>query len=274
MKKTLLPIHILILFLTLLTLWSTVTWNGLDPQAWLLTLRNLVALSLMGFGVRLGIRTLIDPTYTTRPEHRMISTLILFLLFDALTPWWVFLILGAATELSQYFIRTPMGPLFNPAALGALLVSLFGFLPSWWGVNPAPRFSLLGVEISVLAWIMALGAGYVIYKYRKLTIIWSALASFALGYTVLFQVNPSYFLLEGTLIFFITVMVCEPKTSPVLKRDQILYGVLVGALVPLGLYAQFLEASLIALLLGNLYTGRHFIGKLFSSSEKATVPIA
>lgn len=269
MKKPLLPIHILLIILSTLTLWSLVTWNSTRGEAWFTSLSNLLLLAGAGFVTRFAIQSLIDETYKPRLEHRLITLFILFLLFDiVLTPWWLFVLLGIVTELTQYFFRTPLGPIFNPAALGTLLVSIFGYLPSWWGVNPPPRIPLVGIEVSLAAWLTAFGAGYVIYRYRKLAIAWSTLIASGLAYLVLFGANPSYLLLEGTLLFFVFVMVCEPKTSPIPKKDQILYGSIVGALMPVGLYFHFLEASVIALLLGNLYTSRNVLLKLLSQKEK------
>lgn len=274
MKKNLLPIHILILFLLLLTAWSSVAWNGTDVTSWFFGFRNFLLLVGGGFCIRFLIRTFIEPTLVTRFEHRLITTLILFLLFDSLLPWWVFLLLGAITELSQYFLRTPMGPVFNPAALGGLLVAFLGYFPSWWGVNPVPRISLFGAEISVLAWITALGAAYVVYRYRKLPVAGSALVALGLSYALLFQTNPTYILLEGTLLFFIFVMISEPKTSPVVKRDQYIYGALAGILFSVGLYFHFVEASFIALLVANLYTSRRFLFSLFTSPQTPAAPVA
>ncbi len=272
MKKTLLPVQVLLLFLTFLTIWSTSVWNGTDASLWFISFKNFLFLWLAGFGIRFCIRFFIDESYKARLEHRLITTFILFLLFDALVPWWIFLILGAVTEILQYLIRSPLGPLFNPAAAGALAISILGYFPSWWGVNPAPRFGVWGIDISLMAWIMAFGAAYVVYKYRKLAIAGSALLAFIISFLLLFQESPGYFVLEGTLLFFIFVMVCEPKTSPIPKKEQIIYGALIGALVPVGLYFHFLEASLIALLIGNLYGGRRFIGKIFSSAPKPQMP--
>lgn len=272
MKKYNLPIHILILFLGFLVVWTTAAWNGTDLNMWLISLRNLFLIAVTGFAVRFTIRSLIEPDFNARHEHRIITALILFLLFDPLLPWWVFVLLGGITEAIQYFFRTPMGPLFNPAALGALILGLLGYLPSWWGVNPSPRFSLLDVEISLASWITALGAAYVIHRYRKLPIAASALLAGAIGYFIFLEQNPSYFILEGTFLFFVFIMVCEPKTSPVPRKEQIIYGALVGLLVPIGLSFHFIEASLIALLIGNIYAGRRFLPALFSSLKKPAEP--
>jgi Na+-translocating ferredoxin:NAD+ oxidoreductase RnfD subunit len=112
----------------------------------------------------------------------------------------------------------------------------------------------------------------VVHRYRKLPIAGSALLGFIISYLLFFQQNPSYFILEGTLLFFIFVMVCEPKTSPVSRAEQILYGALVGSLVPLGMYFHFIEASLIAVLIGNLYVSRRFLVKILTSFQQPKEP--
>lgn len=266
MKNWLLPINILIIFLTALTLWACFSWSGPDPASLLIHLRNLFLIFGSGLAVRFLIRKLIDPTISFRLEHRIITALILFLLFDPLTSWWTFLVLGAITEGAQYFLRGPGGPLFNPAALGVLIVSIFGTLPSWWGTNPLPRVSLLGEPFSLAALFTLLVAGYVVYRYRKLPISLSAFGAFALTYALLYGDSPVYIALEGTLLFFFLVMVPEPKTSPVVPKEQYLYGALVGAGTALGLYFHFIEAYVIALLVGNLYTGRRFLCGLLRPS--------
>lgn len=269
MKQWLLPINILIIFLMLLAFAASFSWSGVDPSSWLIHGRNIALLVLTGFTTRFLIRRLIDPNALFRLEHRIITVLILFLLFDPTSPWWIFPLVRLVTELAQYFIRTPDSPIFNPAALGAILVSFFGVLPSWWGTNQPPRFGLLGEEVSLFAFLTLLGAGYVIYRYRKLPLCITALFSFLLSYLVLIGTSPLYIALEGTLLFFLLVMVPEPKTSPVRIKDQIIYGIFVGTLVTVGLFFRFAESFLTALLIGNLYTHRKFLLSLLPLTRES-----
>ncbi len=268
MKNRLLPINILVIFLQVLALWSSYAWSGTDVSSWAIQIRNLALLFTSGLLIRFLIVKGIDPQATFRLEHRIITTLILFLLFDSFSPWWVFFALGVVTEACQYFFRTTGGPLWNPAALGTLILSIFGFFPSWWGVNPAPRIPLFGEEISIIAFFTLACAGYVAYRYRKLAISVAALVAFSLVYTILFGQNPLYIALEGTLLFFLLVMVPEPKTSPNTKKEQIVYGMLVGSLVAIGLFFHFIEAYVIALLIGNLYNHRRFLWKLLPLTKE------
>lgn len=274
MKQWLLPINILIAFLSMLAFWAVFMWSGNDPASWMIHARNLAGLIIPGFIVRFLIRRFIDPNAFFRREHRIITVLILFLLFDPTSPWWYFPIVRTVTELAQYFLRTTGGPLFNPAALGTVIVSFFGLLPSWWGTNPAPRFPLFGEELSLAAFFTLVCAGYVVYRYRKFAISLAALAAFALTYIILFNQSPLYIALEGTLLLFLLVMVPEPKTSPNMRNDQLIYGALVGTLVAFGLFFHFTESFLTALLLGNLYTHRKFLLGLLpltSGSKQGTV---
>jgi Na+-translocating ferredoxin:NAD+ oxidoreductase RnfD subunit len=276
MKQWLLPINILIFFLSFLALGACFSWSGSDLSSWFIHVRNFTLLVATGFVVRFLLRTLIDPTIFFRREHRLITVLILFLLFDPTSPWWVFPLVRLVTELAQYFLRTPGGPVFNPAAFGTILVSFFDILPSWWGVNQPPRFLLAGEEISIFAFFTLFGAGYVAYRYRKLPLCITAFLSFLIFYPLIVGESPLYIAFEGTLLFFLLVMAPEPKTSPVPTKDQIVYGLIVGLLIPLGLFLNFTESFLTALLLGNLYTHRKFLLgllRLTNEPKQGTVAI-
>ena len=263
MKRLLLPINILIILLSILVLGASFSWSQADGTPLVTHARNLVSLFLAGLVVRTLIQKFIDPVVSFRLEHRIITALILFLLFDPLLPWWIFPLLGIITEAGQYFFRVLSGPIFNPAAFGAIVLSLFGYLPAWWGVNFSPKFPLLGVDVSIAALFTLLLAGYVAHRYRKLPIAVSALLMFSLSYFLLLEQSPLYIVLEGTLLFFLLVMATEPKTSPIPPREQYLYGALIGLFVSVGIYFHFIEAYVIALLLGNLYTKQQQLPHLF-----------
>lgn len=262
MKQHFLPIKLILYTLVVLALGASASWNLNDPGLWFDSLRNFMLLLFSGW----LMTVLLEHFHLgskSRTEHRIITMFILFLLFDSLAPWWVFAALGAVTEGLQRLVRTPTGPLFNPAALGALALSFFGFFPSWWGTNFSPRISLILPEGISLAFFITLPlAGYVAYKYKKLWIPASATVMFFLAYSLLFRESPLFILLDGTLAFFFLVMAVEPKTSPNTQHEQILYGSIIGLLIPLGLIFHWLEAYLIALLAANLYTKRAFLKSL------------
>lgn len=245
------PVKILYLFLSLLAVVASVSWLGFDYPEYLFQLRNFLLIygsaSLVYFlGLRLGVLK------KTRAEHRLITSLILFLLFDSFLSWWVFLLLGVVTEVFQRVVRSKVGPVLNPAAAGCLILAAIGQYPSWWGVSFAPRIALVTGGISVAVILTLPIAGYVAYRYKKLWTVLAAFIVYGLVYTLLLKSNPAFVLLEGTILFFLLVMVVEPKTSPLLRNDQLIYGSIIGLLAPVLLKLGFYEANLGALLVANL----------------------
>jgi Na+-translocating ferredoxin:NAD+ oxidoreductase RnfD subunit len=245
------PIRILILYLTALTLVASFGWVEFSMLGWLMQLRNFCFILVPGWGLYQVLLSLqwIKPT---RWEHRVITALILFLLFDSLTPWWIFLILGLVAELVQRLVRLPTGPLLNPAATTAVVLSLFGHHPTWWGTNFGPRLEIVEGGLSAALLLTVPLASYVAYKYKKLWSVAAALGTFSVAYIVLFRVSPLYLVSEGTLLFFMLVMAIEPKTSPVLKPHQLWFGAALGLLTGLALYSYWSEPFSMALLIMNM----------------------
>ena len=266
MKINILPINLLVIFLSFLALTACFSLSGFDLLAWTVHTRNAAALALAG----LFTHTVLVNFRAVSPFRfidRAISYLILFLLFDPLSQWWIFPLLGAVTELCQTLMRSTAGPFFNPAGLTGLLFSLTGVVPDWWGVSFAPRINLITDGMSIVAPFTLLIAGYVAYRYHKLGISFSALVTFSLSYRLLFGQIPLFITLEGTLLFFLLIMVIEPKTSPVANSEQYFYGGLIGLLISIGIYFGFVEVYLIALFLANLFHRRHSLQKFFSSQK-------
>lgn len=200
---------------------------------------------------------------STQWQHRAITCCILFLLFAPDAPWWGFLLVGAVTETLQRVLRSPAGPWANPAALGALLTTLvfhnWGLIPTWWGASFAPRWYLVPEGLSIASLLLVPVAGWVAWKYKKLWTAASLVIACAMAYIVAFGFSPVYLVFEGTLLFFVLVMAVEPKTSPVLKKEQILYGAFIGVATVVLLKIHFIEAYLGALVAGNvLYNGKRW----------------
>lgn len=249
MRTWLTPIRLLVYFLIILALWGSVSWGQFELTFWLVQVSNFTLL----FGTSYITYQLLSwwkLALPTRSEHRLITTLILFILFDPLQSWWVFMVVGSVTELVTRLVRLPTGPLLNPAAVGVLVLSLMGVYPGWWAASFAPRFEILANMSAAMLLITSL-AGYIAFKYKKLRIAFVAAGVFYVAYWLLFQANPLFILVEGTLAFFLLVMVIEPKTSPILPQQQYLFGAALGLLVVAGLKFGAIEAYVIALLICN-----------------------
>ena len=154
----------------------------------------------------------------------------------------------------KHTLRYRGRPFFNPAAAGVILGALlFGMAPAWWGsINV---YLLLGVGVLVLA-----------RQWRD----WRLPASFLVAYAFLssFQrwivvlatgsaIVPRVLLLQAVdpaVLFFALLMVPEPRTAPVDRRAQPVFGAIVAAgaaLLPLVLPTL---AVLVSLFAGNLFT--------------------
>lgn len=185
-----------------------------------------------------------------RWENAGITILILTLLIDQrLGIIWA-VALGLITALIKMFVRFQGKPVLNPATAGLAVLGVLGVYETWWGVSFEPRFTDLFV--SVAAFFTLPVAGYVAHKYNKLPLALSLFLSFA-GASFLFtRTIPWVILLEGTLFFFALVMATEPFTSPVLKKEQIMYGASIGVLLAWFLAQTWILTYLAPLLIANL----------------------
>lgn len=251
MQSWLSPIRILLLYLVVLAIAGSFSWEGPNLSFWLI---QLLHFGLLVGGGWLTYQALLKAKLgrPTRWEHRFITCLILFVLFDPSISWAAFLGIGIATELAQRLIRVPTGPLFNPAALGASIATLASIYPAWWGVSFAPRLSLFEGGMSVAMLLTLPIAGYVAHTYKKLPIAAALLVTFTLAYIFILKMSPIFVLLEGTLAFFVLVMALEPKTSPVMRGQQLAYGALLGVLLVLSIKWGWHEPYSMALLVVNL----------------------
>lgn len=144
----------------------------------------------------------------------------------------ILLAIGAIAMLIKFAVKLEGRHIFNPAAGGLLAGWLFfNSTPSWWsgGANVWP----------FLIWIPIF-----LYKFKR----WASMAGFLLPVLILNGIN---ILLSSSLLFFVSVMLIEPKTSPADIKPGLIYGLTVG--VGYLLLSQTTFDPLIpSLLFGNL----------------------
>ncbi len=251
MSIRILPIRTLLYYLTIVFVMATLSVASSSLFDALSVVRNFLSICLGAFFV---YRVLLWRKFTreTRFEHRLITCLILSLLFYIDYPWYFYFCVGVLVELLQRVARLPSGPIFNPAALAATIVSLIHFSPVWWGASFTPRIPIIRGGMSIVVFLTVPVGLYVAWKYRKLFIVGTFLLLFILSHVLLVHRSPAFILLEGTLLFFVLVMVVEPKTSPVNQKEQIVYGAFLGILVPLAMRLHLTEPYLMPLLFLNL----------------------
>lgn len=271
MRFRILPTRILVIYLSILAILANLSWGGLELSFWANQIFHFFLLLAPGY-VLYKVFTKFKIARKTPFDNKLITTLILFLLFDPLIPWFVFLLLGILSELIQRLVRLPSGPVFNPAAAAAIIVSFLQFLPGWWGTSFSPRVAMLSGSISV-AMFFILIALYVAHKYHKIPLIIFSFLAYAVSYIVLYMKSPLFLIIEGTIAFFIIVMVVEPKTSPIKIKEQAVFGTLVGigsvVLIKMGFLVPNIGSLLLANGLYNLYRNSRWLKSKFLLLTKA-----
>ncbi len=151
---------------------------------------------------------------------------------------------SAIAIASKHAIKHRGFPIFNPAAFGLVVGGLaFGLNDAWWA---APSSIFLIIAAAVLAW-----------KQNKLALEIAFLVAWVaalVGGAALQGTVSSLSLSLGSLpLYLMAFMLLEPKTSPVVRSRQILYGAFIGVLGVAVLAAPIgADTVAVALLAGNV----------------------
>jgi Na+-translocating ferredoxin:NAD+ oxidoreductase RnfD subunit len=174
------------------------------------------------------------------PSSAFISGMIIALVLSAVNKWYIPVIASCVAILQKNIIRYQGKHIFNPATFGLLFVTFIFSAPlSWWGQS----FPLL---------IVLIGA-FVCYKMKRLKLPIVFIASFIILNNLFNRQSPLDSLLL-TNIFFVFVMLIEPRTSPVTNKGIVIYPVLVAlfSFIFFKLIPQY-SFFLLALALGNMF---------------------
>ncbi len=142
-------------------------------------------------------------------------------------------LIGFLAMAVKFLIKLDGGHIFNPAASGLFLGQIFfSSYPSWWAG---------GVHWAIfLIWIPIL-----MYKLKR----WAPIAGFILPLVALEGIG---ILTSSSLLFFTSVMLIEPKTSPARVKPGLLYGFAVAVMYLIFKNMLTFDSLIISLLLGNL----------------------
>lgn len=183
-------------------------------------------------------------------ESDIITALILALILTPATGIYsaaALIAAGFAAMAAKYVLTLGGRHIFNPAALGAFVAgAIFHNYASWWVGNNhlVPLIAVTGILIirktrrfKMVTLFVAVNLIYIATSH--------GLSSPVLGHYL-------WFGLTGTaLLFFATIMLTEPLTSPTSLNQTILYAGLVGALFSISVLRISPEQ---ALLVGNILT--------------------
>lgn len=279
-------LNVLDSLLNRLTMYSLVGWvlRALTASTFVLSLTGAVPYSLASLSLSLTV--LIAAAFGTNYliarvwgvpynfESFAITALILYLIMPPADSPGGLLVLALAAGLamaSKFVVNVSGRHIFNPAAFGALAVGLLGLgYASWW------------IGSGAIWWLTLLLGLLVVRKVRRFSMV-AAFAFVALAVTAIdtaVQGTPlpetmRFAGIASPLLFLGTIMLTEPSTMPARRRQQIVYGVLVGLLYALPLrFGPIAMSPELALLVGNLYAfivNPHYRLKLqLTSVEKIT----
>src|SRR5581483_9464585 len=181
-------------------------------------------------------------------ESNLITALILFLILAPITTgfdavWYV--IIGTAAMASKYLLVYRRKHIFNPAAIALFITGLFGAgLSIWWVATPVlfPVILVFGVFILRKVQRFQMFFAFLVFSVASI-LVSSHLHGFSPSLKQIFFSWP--------IIFFGTVMLTEPLTTPASNKLRIAYGAIVGILF--GLQFSFASPEL-ALIVGNIFS--------------------
>lgn len=184
-------------------------------------------------------------------ESTIITALILFLVLAPQGDWaglWPLALVSFVAIASKYLLARRKLHIFNPVAVALVIVSVAGVATaSWW----------VGSELLIIPTLI--GGILITMKIRRWALVLSGILAAALVFLALGwwreALDFSYiynFFVSWPIIFFVTVMLTEPLSTPAGTRNHVIYGSLVGALssIPFS-FGPFYSTPELALLIGN-----------------------
>lgn len=179
-------------------------------------------------------------------ESFMITGLILFFIIlpasnghDAL----ILLIAGAVAMASKYILAIKRKHLFNPAAVSAVLLGLFGIGNAFWWVATMPM-----LPVTLILGLL------VVRKIGRFSLF---VVFFAVSSAIIAYQNGSLggLYTSWPILFFGTIMLTEPLTTPPTRRLQMIYAGIVAVLFSVQFHiGPFYGSPELALVIGNIFS--------------------
>ncbi len=227
--------------------------------------------------------------------NTLISSLIIFLVlhYGTETSELIYPLLATfITIFSKFFLEIKGSPIINPVVFGLLLTyfitllvpSLEPLFISWWGSSYSYSIAydtgnyFLDTPIPIALIIVAVWILFFLKTWRK----YPTLISFLLLHAAILFIQDFFFsqatgidkkcdttflcftFTDATIYFFASIMLIEPRTSPILKKGQIVYGTLAALTYNLIRYLGYAHFDLIAIAIANLY---FFISKKLKAKK-------
>ena len=185
-------------------------------------------------------------------ESWLITALILCLI---LTPIrniqgvYIVFLAGVLAMASKYFLAIQKKHLFNPAVLAIFLLGVMGFGNILWWVGS--KELLIVVTIVGLLIVRKIRRFHLFFSFLLTSVVMIIFMGLSIGQGIVASFQEAF--ISWPTIFFGTVMLTEPLTTPPTKGKQLLYGAVVGFLFGARFsFGPIYSTPQLALLLGNI----------------------
>lgn len=190
----------------------------------------------------------------TNVESVYITALILILIVPPIAQFHDFIAVGWVATLataSKYILAIGKKHIFNPAAIAVLLTAVaIDYSPVWW-VGSASMLPF--VIIGGLLIARKIKRFDLVLSFVAVALVTISAASVARGSELIATLAHS--INDTPLIFFATVMLTEPLTTPPVRNLRIIYGSIVGFLFAPQLHLGSLYTTPeMALVIGNIFS--------------------
>ncbi len=191
---------------------------------------------------------------TTNVESSSISSFILFFVLlpiESLNDFWWVAGLGVLSQLSKYVLAIQKKHIFNPVAITVFIGGLLGSgLALWWVGS-----SVMIIPVIILGFL-------VLRKVKRFSLFLSFIFASVISLSIFGILNDlsvydalSQAILSGPIIFFGTIMLTEPLTTPPSRKLQIFYGIIVGGLFgSIFSFGPIYSTPALALIIGNVFS--------------------
>ena len=200
----------------------------------------------------------------TNVESAWISAYILFFVLAPVTSLNDLLsvaLVGFLAMASKYILAINKKHIFNPVAIAIFLVGLFGSgIAIWW----VATISMIA-PVTVLGFLVArkIRRTHMVLTFLVASLVSIFVFNYSSGMNILELLKITF--ISGPIVFFGTIMLTEPLTTPPGRKFQVIYAVIVGLLF--GAQFEFwriYSTPGLALICGNLFS--YFVSPRFRST--------
>ncbi len=247
--------------LLLLIFLSTFTQYPVFPSVYILIISLVFTISIDLLFIYMRYRAVFTPYAAA------VTGLIIALLGSPAAQWYEIAAISAIAMSTKNFIRVSNRHIFNPAAIGLFIGGILLRMPvAWWGTS-FQRVAYPTVQ-NILPFIILLlpviVSGFRLRRHYGMLAFVGAYTIFPDILTTTISPSSSFIvrLLDPTVVFFATVMLPEPMTSPSNPKRQVLFGLTVAVLTQILSYPALTNALLAFNLLPDIFIPALLLGNL------------